>query len=297
MRHREYYQLMDFQTDKIKNLKINGTPYSLHVCALKKASIFESLNDVSEGDPNIIIPNATSPDLAKIIKLLYGLNINDIFIKTPVKNIVNIVSIMMHMGINLEDIKKCITKMLDHTVDIVNDIISLESYSDSAKLIMEMHEYNKEYSDNFDNLIDMIKKSSFPDSFKIEFINKIICRSLKFENYDFVTGINSNYLFPMYNPDMRYVLDIFHCSIDKDKSSKNWSSEPKKIFLKYLKIEPKCNLIYHPTELKISRIEINDKIIELVQYNKTFTKGTTGSNTLMSISTYIAKVLLGIEIL
>lgn len=134
---------MDFQTDKIKNFKINDIPYSLHEYALKKASIFESLNDVSEGDPNIIIANATSIDLTNIIKILYGIDINDIFTKTPVKNIVHIVSIMMHMGINLKDIKKCVTKMLDHTVDIVNDIISLESYSDSVKLIMEMHEYKK----------------------------------------------------------------------------------------------------------------------------------------------------------
>lgn len=290
---------MDFQTDKIKNFKINDIPYSLHEYALKKASIFESLNDVSEGDPNIIIANATPTDLANIIKMLYGININDIFTKTPVKNIVHIVSIIMHMGINLEDIKKCVTKMLDHTVDIVNDIISLESYSDSAKLIMEMHEYKKEYSDNFDNLIDMIKKSSFPDSLKIEFINKIICRSLSIEDYDFILGINSNYLFNTNTPDMRNILNVFYFSTDKnvDYSLKKWSDEPKKLFIKYLNKEPTFHLIYESTELKITKIKINNKIIELIQHNKTFTKGTTGGNTLMSITTYIAKVLLGLEIL
>lgn len=289
---------MEFQMDKIKKFKINGASYRIHEFVLQKASIFESLNDITEKNPDIVIPNATSDDLSKIFKLLYGRSHNEIFKKSPIKKIVRIVSVMMHMGINVEDIKKSITLMLDHTVDIVNDIMFFESYFDAFNLIIELHQYNKEYADDFNNLIIAIKKASFPNSFKIAFINKIISRSLKFENYDFIMGINFNYRPEKFDIDLRNTFHIcMNTSSEENKSNKRWLPELEKVVQKYLKSESKFHLVYSPEKITIDAIKINDKAIEMIKHDKTFTKGTLGGNTLMSVVNHISKVLLGLAVL
>lgn len=289
---------MEFQTDKIKKFKINGTSYCIHEYVLRKASIFESLNDITEKNPDIIIPYATADNISKIFKLLYGGNHNEIFKKKPIKKIVGIVSVMMHMGINVEDIKKSITLMLDHTVDIANDIMFFESYFDAFSLIIESHQYNKEYADNFDNLVIGIKKAPFPNSFKIAFINKIISRSLKFENYDFILGITINYKPEKFDIDLRNTFHICrNISDNENRSRKKWVPELDKLIQKYLKSSCKLFLHYDEDKLSISGLKINDKHIDLVQHNKTFTKGTLGGNILMSVVNHISKILLDLAIL
>lgn len=293
---------MNFQTGKSKQFQINGEPYSIHEFALNKAAIFKSLEDVDQKDPNIMIPKATLEDLTKIFAILYGNKVNEIFTKSSVENIVHMCSIMMHMGIAVTVIKEVITQMLDNDKDIIKELLTLEPYHDSMKLIIDLCKINKEYStETFIEIVECIKKSSFMDSFKLNSIIKIITASEKFEDYDYVLGIKCDYVCTNPSSGSPYVIlaDVFNQyhdpKINKTCCGKKWTPIANKLFQKYLNIEPKLNLCFYAETMGISDISINNKQIELVQHTKTFTKGTLGGNTLMSLATYIAKVLLEIE--
>jgi len=284
---------MEFLSDNTKNFQINGKSYTIHNFALTKASIFEALRDTNQKNCDIPVPGANVDDIEKILKLLYGYKIIDIFAKTSIKNIIHLSSIMMFMGIDVKDVKNCITQMLDN-VDIIEDIILSDSYHDCLPLILEMCQYKKEYpAEKFDQLVELIKTMSFPNSFKILLIAHVIVRSLDFKDYDFIMGIKFDYQDTKI--DLRDILSVCKCCNDnKDHSKLQWSEKPKELYKKYLKIEPKFFLSYNDT-MNVTRITINEKSAELVQHTKTFTKGTMGSNILMSIAYHIAKVLLGLE--
>lgn len=292
---------MNFQTGQSKQFQINGEPYSIHEFALNKAAIFKSLEDVDQKNPNIMIPGATLNDMTKIFAILYGNKINEIFIKSSVENIVHICSIMMHIGMNINIIKEVIIQMLDTNKDIIKELIALESYHDSMKLIVESYNINKEYSTGtFIGMIECIKKSSFIDDFKLTLVTKLITLSEKFEDYDFVLGISCDYVCNTVSGSPLVLLsDVFNQYIDpktgKKCCGKVWSTNPNKLFKKYLNIEPVLDMLLYAESTRICNISVNKKNIELIQYTKTFTKGTLGGNTLMSIATFIARVLLELE--
>ena len=63
---------MDYHSHKI--FKINGKPFVVHDFVLKKASIFEVLNDVKDDESNIVIPNTPHDDVTLLLTLLYSHN-------------------------------------------------------------------------------------------------------------------------------------------------------------------------------------------------------------------------------
>ena len=127
---------MNFQMGIVKQFQINGETYVIHGFVLNKASIFKSLNEADPKGSNIIILNATSDDLAKIIAVLYGNRVNEIFTKSSAENIIHIYSIMMCMGINVNIIKEVITQMLDNDEDVVKELVTLESLDGTMKILM-----------------------------------------------------------------------------------------------------------------------------------------------------------------
>lgn len=284
---------MDFDISKIKQFTINNTPFVVHDFVLKKTAVFNVLFDESvntEGVINIDIPGATVKDLQIIFALLYGNPHTKLFTNFKINDVVNILKSMTFIGLDLDLIKTCVSEMLNNYTTIIEDLVNMDTYHDCMNIIIDCYK-STDNKKNIPAVVDTLKKNNFPQTFKIKIITKLICAECKPEDFDFVLCVTHQYVC-----DNKQLSDILHIAGDRP-TKKSWFSPAKPLYKEYLNADVKNYLEYSSNKFGINYIKINDKKIELLQHEKTFTTGTMGGNTLMSIATHIAKILLEFDTL
>lgn len=287
---------MEFNTNLIKNFKINGELCTVHHYALKRATIFNSLFDTNTECPNIEVVGAMSKDFHIIWTLLYGNRCKGLFNKTPVEEIVRMTSIMMYMGLDITIINEAVTEMLDNDIDIILELIKLGNYHECMKIIVDNHCYSLKSTISFIEIVESINKSLFPDSFKIFLVNKLMVRDIDINNFDYILGITYEY---ENNTLISNILDVY-IKNNTNIGSGNCRKNIIKLYQTYLHQDIFMNdiiIIFAKNKTEIIEISVYKKPIELIQHEKTYTKGTLGANLFMTFATHISKILLGLATL
>lgn len=300
---------MDF--GNCRSLKINGRKKDLHESVLKKASIFESLNDTNTDDPDIKIPNASDDEIDLIISSLYTHNITNsikgFFCQSPLHKIIRMASIMMFMGIDKNIINESIDQMLIPNTNAIRDLVfykklcswdtdPVTEYHECMKIIIDRHYYSFEYSMIEINAIrDVLLKTTFPDSFRIHLMQKMLTNKIIKNNYDVVTGIT--YEYQGIEP-INKILDVQLNDKGQNVTKKPFIGKTvAQFYNKYFGALPDVEIVFTNGWSDLHDLKINKKSIGLIHHGKTFTRGTTGGNVLMSIATHISKILLGLDTL
>lgn len=300
---------MDF--GNCKSLKINGRKKDLHESILKKASIFESLNDTNTDDPDIKIPNASDDEIDLIISSLYthtiANSIKGFFCPSQLHKIIRMTSIMMFMGIDKNIINESIDQMLIPNTNVIRDLVCYKKqspqdidpvteYHECMKIIIGRHYYPFEYATIEINAIrDMLLKTTFPDPFKIYLMQKMLIHKANFGDYDVITGIT--YEYQGIEP-INEILDVQLNDKGQNVTNKPFIGEViEEFYKKYLNETPNVEIAFINRRLDLQNININKKPIKLIFHEKTFTRGTIGGNVLISIVFHVSKILLGLETL
>lgn len=286
-----------FVADNIKTFCINKVKFSIHDFALKKASIFAPLFDTSIDSKELL--DITLPDIGatdqiiglhidKIISLLYGESINNLFEKSSVEYIVQILTIMMYLGFETDLIKRVTILMLREDKSVIDELGKITNFHDCMNIIIDSYTC-KLTDDEIFNLVETISKTNHPNQFKVKLISRFIRSNLNIKNFDIVLAITCEF---------KYECDSWNRPSNIVDIA-NYKSFTRSLYKMYLKQDIVCDFQYYsiPVPVHLATILINKKPIELVEYKNTYTKGTYGGNIMMSVVAHISKILLGLEIL
>jgi len=293
---------MDFREAQSKRILINGTAYIVNDFVINKAAIFKVLDDVKTDQSQFKIPDASDNDINKILGIIYCIT-HDGYDKTlfegfDIDEIRKILSIMTYMGIEENIIKYAVRNMFRAGIDkdIMPLIAQFNSYHDCLNIMINECPIPIYETAEISSIIDIIHKNeSLPMDFRLKFVVMLIRTQLYGFDFDIILGVTLKYL------NMgKYINNILHLIEDEDDRLIQINSIKKpiqKIYQQYLNIEPKIRDRYDTEKLELTTLKINDKKIPLIDHKKTFTMGTLGCNTMMSVVTHIARILLGMDTL
>lgn len=282
---------------KCKPIMINDREYYIHEEVLDNASIFSVLNDQSDTKEivNIEIPCATQSDIIMVISLLYNIPCFKIFKDDhKIDTIVHFLKIMTYIGTKIEIINEYICYMKkrnDSDINIIEKIVDLDTYDYCLNILLDCCNHIL-YRNAGKNIIEKIKtKNSFPISFKKKIIIKLMYNAEIEKDYDIILFFNSDINI---NHDTR-AYNILTGPHNYYKISERIDS----LYYFYLGIMKKsictCTCDDSLVPPLITQILIDKKPIEMVDYEKTHSRGTAGGNLLMSICVHISKIMLGLE--
>ena len=209
---------------------------------------------------------------------------------------VRMISIMMYMGLDITTINEAIVEMLDNNVDVIIELTKLENYHECMKIIVDNHKYSSKSTTTFSEIVEFISKSSFPDSFKILLVNKLMARNIDIKNFDYILGITHEY---EKDALISNILDVFMQN-DNNIGSGNCRRNILNLYQTYLRqniVNDDIIIIRRSSKIELIEISVHKKPIELIQHEKTYTKGTLGVNVFITFATHISKILLGLTTL
>jgi len=285
---------MDFEKNNLKEFQINGTSYAVHNFVLQKAGIFNILDDIKDSEiHNFDIPNATKNDIQMIFGLLYYDNAS-IFKKNNIAEIIRISSIMTYMAININLVEMCIGNMLCGNSNVIEELLEVQSYHDCINLILKNYTFPIYDKGKIIEIAICFKTNMvYLDEFKINIINKLICKTLDPANFDIITGITQYYD----ARDTRPIKDILDITLN-DKGNLGLKGEilnrVEEMYLKYLGVKIDRSWGYTDKTQCVIYIIINKINLYLLEPHEPTKKGTIGCNIMMTIVNHLSKILLGL---
>lgn len=250
---------------KIKCVYINNDSYWIHEYILKQMSIFSLLFDESfdQKDVNINIDNYDKVIINEIIAMLYDPYIDKLGYSP---NSINQLQIMIYLGLDEKIVNRYVEKISKN--DNILDRMIESQYHECFNMIMKF--YNKDiiHSDVI-KYATLITKTTFPISFQIRFLQKLI--SLSFTN-EYNTRSSYNWRMKVYVCGYNGMCEGLA------------SYDPKMVYDHY---NIQCeSVIVHINNHIFTSLVVNDK--EVANFTK-------NNDVHISISNHIAKVLLGVE--
>lgn len=293
---------MDFREAQSKRILINGTAYIVNDYIINKAAIFKVLNDTKSEKTEFKIPDATDDDINKILGIIYCITYDGydkvLFENFDINKIRKYLTIMTYMGIEGNIIKYAVWKMFRKSTekDVVPLIAQFNSYHDCLNIMIDECPIPIYETEEILGIIDTIHKNeSLPMDFRLKFVVTLIRTQLFGSDFDVILGITLKYI----SVDQRFcnVLNLIEDEDDRLIVINSIDKPILKLYEQYLDAKPTVRERYDTEKLELTTLRINNKKIPLIDHKKTFTRGTLGCNTMMSVVTHVAKILLDLEIL
>lgn len=293
---------MDFREAHSKRILINGTAYIVNDYILNKAAIFKVLDDTNSEKTEFKIPDATDDNINKILGIICCITHDgydkDLFEKYDVYEIRKFLTIMTYMGIEENIIKYAVWNMFGKSTekDVVPLIAQFNSYHDCLNIMIDECPIPIYETAEIMNIIDIIHKNeSLPMDFRLKFVVTLIRTQLYGADFDVVLGVTLKYL--SIGQSFGNVLNLTEDDDDRLIVINSIQKPIRKLYQQYLNIKPEVRDRYDTEKLELTTLRINNKKIPLIDHKKTFTRGTLGCNTMMSVITHIARILLELDTL
>lgn len=189
---------MDFSEIKTTKIYINNIPYVIHNYMLQYMHIFDVLNEsvvFIDGEIKITIEGCIPEDVNIVFNMLYvrsskiyDLNFNGKYNVYPLRKILNLLTIMMYLSIDINDIKYMMRPKIHDKYSVIEELIDIDEYNDQTKLFCDIFNMDS-YIVNFLSDLNKVNKiiySKLPKSHKVKLLKRNI-------NYDLKS--NDKYMF------------------------------------------------------------------------------------------------------
>lgn len=164
---------------------------------------------------------------------------------------------------------------------------------EDAMIYMLNFDYSKIPLDTILERCQMIKTleimRSYPTEFKIKYVSKLFSNNLTPQNYNIVFGINA----------MIIDNDLSKCQINNIINCVDGTQSKELLIIKCIKpydlfLKQTPNIEINVLDSKVSEIKINSKPIDY-HFQPILTPGLVGANLMITITTHISRIMLGID--